>query len=204
MRRILSDNGLRSAALATAGAELLSAAELVAGLSQGFRAIETAREFRNSWKGHGGHIKPIDAERLEAELQKQLREYYEIAAPVFRRIWLIRPGKADVGDSGYKYEFQKLVGSDPLFSNELAELGEPVNSRALAFWLSGSRAAVKALPFFRLGSPQRASETSLYVFNRVDKNGYRWVSYQEAQEQEIFVSDQELAALLAIKASTKS
>jgi hypothetical protein len=201
LRRILSDDDLRAGAIVYAGAELINTAEFIVALSDGFRAIDAAREFRNSWKAHGGLIKSSDAERLEAELQTQLREYYEIAAAVFRRLWLVRPGKAETGENGFRYECQKLVGSDPMFSSDLMELSHPVVSKALTFWLSGSRVAVKALPFLRLGFPQRTSESSLYVFNRVEKSGFRWVTYQEAHEQEIFEPDQELASLLALKSA---
>jgi hypothetical protein len=53
-----------------------------------------------------------------------------------------------------------------------------------------------AVPFFRLGAPQDPQEKTVYVYNRVDGKGFRWVSYQEARDQEIFVPDEELGALV--------
>jgi hypothetical protein len=54
----------------------------------------------------------------------------------------------------------------------------------------------RALPFFRLGAPQKPQETSFYVFNRIENGRIRWVSYQETQEQEIFDLDDELFGII--------
>ena len=54
----------------------------------------------------------------------------------------------------------------------------------------------RALPFFRLGAPQKPRETSFYVFNRVENGSIRWVSYQETQEQELFAGDDELFGII--------
>jgi hypothetical protein len=48
----------------------------------------------------------------------------------------------------------------------------------------------RAVPFFRLGNPHKPGEISFYVFNRVENDTTRWVSYQEAQEQELFDRDE--------------
>ena len=56
----------------------------------------------------------------------------------------------------------------------------------------------RAVPFFRLGAPQQPHETSCYVFNRIEEEGLRWVSYQEAKEQAIFTPDDELSDLIAL------
>ncbi len=56
----------------------------------------------------------------------------------------------------------------------------------------------RALPFFRLGAPQQPQETSFYVFNRVENGEFRWISYQEAREQEFVAPDDELRGLIAL------
>ena len=163
---------------------MLQTADAVGALARGFQPIDTVRRYRNSWKGHGGHIKASDAEKLDNDLHQSIRDLYEVAAPIFRRVLLVRPGKAEVADSGFKFELEKLVGSDPTFSREFVELDRPTKSNALAFWMSGSRTACKVLPFFRFGAPERIAKSSLYVFNRVADGQFRWVSYQETREQE--------------------
>jgi hypothetical protein len=69
--------------------------------------------------------------------------------------------------------------------------------------MSGTRTMCRAMPFFRLGAPQQPKETSFYVFNRVEKDGFRWISYQEAREQEFIAPDDELLGIIALKRSAE-
>jgi len=143
-------------------------------------------------------MKPSDAARLDVELQQSVRDLYEITASLFRRFQLVRPGMAEVTDSGFKFQIEKLSGSDPTFETEIVKLDRPAKSKSLAFWMRGARTMCHALPFFRLGLPQQPQETSFYVFNRVENGGFRWISYQEAREQEFIAPDDELHGIIAL------
>jgi hypothetical protein len=68
--------------------------------------------------------------------------------------------------------------------------------------LSDTRTMCRAMPFFRLGAPQQPQESSFYVFNRVEKDGFRWISYQEAREQEFIAPDDELLGIIAFGKSS--
>jgi hypothetical protein len=160
--------------------------------------LEVANLYRNNFKGHGGLLKASDAKQLDEKLQQPVRDLYEILAPFFRRFYLVRPGLAEGTDTGIKFEADMLIGSDPTFSKREIELDRMVKSNAMAFWSLGSRTMCRALPFFRLGAPHQPQETSVYVYNRVEKNGFRWISYQEAREQEFFASDDELSGIISI------
>ena len=134
-------------------------------------------------------MKASDAERLDTELQQLIRDLYEITASTLRRLQLVRPGMAEVTDTGMTFQIEKLAGSDPTFEVAQVELDRPAKSNALAFWMNGARTMCRAVPFFRLGAPQQPQETSFYVFNRVEKGGLRWISFQEAREQAFVDSD---------------
>ena len=110
---------------------------------------------------------------------------------------------AEVTDSGFKFQIEKLSGSDPTFATEVVELDRPAKSKALTFWMRGARTMCLALPFFRLGVPQQPQETSFYVFNRVEDGGFRWISYQETREQEFVAPDEELLGIITLGRSTK-
>ena len=145
--------------------------------------LDVARNYRNSWKGHGGYIKPSDAMRLDGEFQQAIRSFYENTASIFQslsssdQVWQ----RLQTLDSNLRARgFRR---SDPVFQRQQVELARPVKSNALAFRTSGAQTMCRAIPFFRLGVFQRPQETSFYVFNRIEKQGIRWVSYQEAQEQ---------------------
>jgi hypothetical protein len=142
-------------------------------------------------------MKDSDAARLDNELHQAIRDLYEITASSFRRSLLVKPGKAEVTDTGMTFDIDKLFGSDPTFETEQVELDRPIKTNALAFWMTGSRAICRALPFFRLGAPQEIQESIFYVFNRVEKGEFRWISYQEAREQDFTAPDEELLTLMS-------
>jgi len=198
--RIASDQALGASATEIAGPELVQVARVIGPLGKATEALDVARRYRNSWIGHGGHMKASDAARLDAELQQSVRDLYEITASIFRRFHLVRPGMAEVAEeTRFKYQVEKLSGSDPTFDKEQVELVRPAKTNALAFWMSGARTMCHALPFFRLGAPQQPQETSFYVFNRIENGGFRWICYQEAREQEFVAPDEELLGLIALR-----
>lgn len=196
MSRISSDKELRKKAIEIAGPELVQVASTIGPLGKATEVLDVARRYRNS-RGHGGLMKDVDAVRADNELQQVIRDLYEITASSFRRFLLVKPGKAEVTDSGMTFEIDKLFGSDPTFEKEYVELDRPSKTNALAFWMIGARTVCRALPFFRLGAPQEPQETVFYVFNRVQNGEFRWISYQEAREQDFTAPDDELQALLS-------
>jgi hypothetical protein len=196
--RITSDKDLRTAATDLAGAELVEGASSIGALGKATAILDIARRYRNSWKGHGGHIKASDAARLNTELQQQIRDLYEATASTLRRLRLVLPGMAEVLDVGMRYKIEILSGSDPTFVTEIIQLDRPAKSNSLAFWISESRTMCRAMPFIRLGAPQQPRENTFYVFNRVEKDGFRWISYQEAREQDFVAPDDELLSIIAL------
>ena len=196
--RIASEKELRTHAMEIAGPELVQVAGRIGALGKAKEVLDVARSYRNSWIGHGGHMKSSDAKRLDDELQQPIRDLYELTSSLFRRLYLVRPGTAEVTEIGMKFETEILSGSDPTFGKQKIELDRRINTNALAFWMSGARTMCHALPFFRLGAPQQPQETSVYVFNRVVGGKFRWISYQEAREQEVFAPDDELSGIIGI------
>ena len=201
--RIVSDKKLSEIATETAGPELVQVARQIGTLRKATEALDVARRIRNSTKGHGGYLKSKDVERRNIELQQLIRDMYEITALVFRRLQLVLPGKAEVTDNFMRYEVQKLAGSDPIFETETVDLVRGVKSNTLAFWMSGTQVMCRAMPFFRLGAPQHLQETSFYVFNRIEDCGYRWISYQEAREQEFIAPDDDLSEIIDLPKNTE-
>lgn len=198
LRRIASNPDLSRSASEIAGPGLVEIASMIGALGSAAEVLDVPRGYRNSWIGHGGLIKPSDAERLDGELQQSVRDFYAITSSVFRQFHLVRPGLAEGTDTGMKYEVELLSGSDPTFDKLHVELDQHARSNMLAFWMSGGRTMCRAVPFFRLGVPQQSQETSFYVFNRVENEGLRWVSYQEAEEQAVITPDDELLDLIAL------
>lgn len=72
--------------------------------------------------GHGGYLKASDAERLDRELQQQVRDLYEATSSLLRSVQLVRPGIAEGTDTGLRYKVDLLSGSEPTFEARQVEL----------------------------------------------------------------------------------
>ena len=144
LRRTISDDKLRAAALDFAGPALLNAAEVLAPLGAAAHALTRPQGYRNSWTAHGGHIKKTDAMRLNEELQPCIRDLYTGTAAIFRRLRLVRPGKLEAEEEEFIYDIEKLIGSDPTFEKGVAELNRMIKSNTLAFWLEGAPVMCRA------------------------------------------------------------
>lgn len=201
--RITSDKDLRAAAVDSCGLDLVQVAGTLGALGKATEPLNVARRVRNNWKGHGGHLKPSDAERLDRELQQHVRDLYEITSSLLRNIQLVRPGLAETTDTGLRYTVDVLTGSDPTFEQKCVEVSKPVKTGTLAFWGRNSSTMCRALPFFRLGAPQQPQESSIYVLNRVENGGFRWICYQEAREQEFIARDEELSGIIGLGQSSE-
>ncbi len=201
LRRITSDKELREIAQDLVGRELLDTASTVGKLGKVTEVLNVPRGYRNSWKAHGGFFKEADAMKIDNELQQSIHELYEVSALIFKRLKLVRVGSTTkYTNSRLSFEIENLTGSDPTFERSEVEL-DPGNlvpeKNELAFWMNGSRTMCRVLPFFRLGAPQQLGESCVYVFNRVEEKGVRWISYQEAQEQEFFEQNDEISKLIS-------
>lgn len=104
VNRIGSDKDLRALAIERAGSEIIQFTSLIGSLGKATEPLDVARRYRNSWKGHGGYIKPSDAERLVEEMAPSVRDFYEIAASTLRALQLVKPGLAEVTDTGHRYQ----------------------------------------------------------------------------------------------------
>ena len=168
--RIASDKELRATAEGIAGPELVQSAGTIGLLGKATEVLGVARNYRNSWIGHGGHIKVSDATRLVEELQQSIRGFYENTASIFHHLQLVRPGKAEVADTGLKFRIERLVGSDPVFQRKQVELDRLVKSNALAFWMSGARTMCHAVPFFASVFPNGRKKLA-FTSSTVSKKG---------------------------------
>ena len=171
---------------------------LLKGLRQCHGALQRALKIRNSWKGHGGAIKDADAKELNRQLLDGLGELYVNAVDVFRSARLVRLGTADIQDETVSFRVELCEGSDPLFKAITVDANRRdfAKSGQLAFWMQDIGVLVQCFPTIRLSTAAIPSEKCAYIFNRYENGQFRWISYQEAQQQEIFDDDVGLRALI--------
>jgi len=175
---------------------LVSDAAYVAKLRGIRKPLLEAKIFRNS-KSHGGLLKEGDAKRYLGELENVLRQTFSIMAPFFKQCSLIQVGKAAyLGQAGYDCDVLFLRSSDPQFEKSAINIKSLAPSNSLAFWMKGSEEICEAIPFIKLGSPQIEENNAVYVYNSLNEEGMKWISFDKTQKQEIIENEIAIQALL--------
>jgi hypothetical protein len=114
---------------------------------------------------------------------------------VFEDWWLIRPGKSSYTAGVFAYSAEKLMGSRQIFKQETLNTTEVMDANELYCYDNVSQRPLQLLHFVRMLAAPETEETACYFYNRLEKNGIRWVSYHFEKEAARVLAD---AAVLKI------
>ena len=148
--------------------------------------LQTANKLRNDWKGHAGAIGEDQAHFLH----NQLRELVEQVRSEFGRKWtsyqLIRPGKMTYRDGVYTVECQLLMGTrNSPFEETIIEAEEVMDATHLYLYDRVERSGLKLAPLIDvLPSPEKET-MACFIYNRLENESARWVSYHFDKTSEI-------------------
>lgn len=181
-RQMLSDKEQRPLVLDLYRAD----AEKVDGLANKgvYAVLDTVSQYRNNWKGHAGIVSAKEHERHLALLQEELTRLRGSLGGVFEDWWLIRPGTNTFTAGVFHYSAEKVMGSRQIFKQESITTTEVMDTNELYCYDSLTRRPLQLLHFVRMLPAPETEENACYFFNRIDKQGIRWVSYHFEKEAE--------------------
>jgi hypothetical protein len=148
--------------------------------------LQVANKIRNDNLGHSGAIGEEAARRIHEEL---LDLVYQLRS-IFGRRWnhyeLLQPGAIRYKAGTYYITCKRIIGTRSApFEEREYESSIPLETDCLHLFDSVSRTGLKLQPFVEvIPSPERQA-VACFIFNRVDKDSARWVSYHFDQESEI-------------------
>ena len=147
--------------------------------------VSNTNKMRNDWSGHGGIVGQDVAKLRNDLLLAQVQKLREVFGNVWSEMQLITALNVRPRRGVFENEVAILMGSNSEF------LKEP---RSMATWLDVERlylsrrdagGALKLLPLVRLGPTPESTKNAFYFFNRLDKDGARFVSYHYADRPEL-------------------
>jgi len=175
--------------------EMLSGKDLVA-------VLAAANKLRNDWTGHGGMVGEGEAKERNEQLVGELQRLRQSMKDVWQGTRLIRAIHCRPSKGRFDNEVAILVGSNSEFLKE---------SRAMAVWLDVERLyliskdsdqALLLLPLMHVGASPESAKNACYFFNRVEKDGARFISYHFADYPEWRDKSRETAAAIRILTAT--
>lgn len=103
---------------------------------------------------------------------------------VFEDWWFIRPSKNEYVGGVYHYAAKNLMGSRQIFKQVALDTTEVMDARELYFLDSTTRRPLLMLHFVRMMPLPETEEVACYFYNRITKEGIRWVSYHFEEKAE--------------------
>jgi hypothetical protein len=150
------------------------------------RVLQDANKIRNNNLGHSGAVGEAAAKQVHDELMDLI---YQLRS-AFGRRWgsyeLLQPGAIRYKAGIYYITCKRIMGSRSApFEEREYESAMPLEADCLYLFDSVCRTGLKLQPFVEvMPSPERQA-VACFIFNRVEKDSARWVSYHFDQESEI-------------------
>lgn len=148
--------------------------------------LQSANKIRNDNLGHAGAIGEDAARRIHEDLLDLVFQLRSIFGRRWNRYELLQPGAIRYKAGTYHINCKRIIGTRSApFEEREYESSIPLETDCLHLFDSASRTGLKLQPFVEvIPSPERQA-LACFIFNRVDKDGARWVSYHFDQESEI-------------------
>lgn len=150
------------------------------------QVLQAANKIRNDNLGHAGAIGEDAARQIHEELLDLVYQLRGVFGRRWNRYELLQPGMLRYKAGTYYITCKRIMGtrSSPFEEREYESI-MPLETDCLYLFDSMSRTGLKLQPFVEvIPSPERQA-VACFIFNRVDKDGARWVSYHFDQESEI-------------------
>jgi hypothetical protein len=158
--------------------EMLSHKELVTILS-------TTNKMRNDWTGHGGVLSQEEARGRNEQLVGEVQKVRATMGDAWAAVQLIHAIHSRLRRGMYENEVSVLMGSNGEFLKENRMMSVCLDVERLYLTRTDERRALQLLPLVHLGSSPASAKNACYFFNRVEKDGVRFVSYHFAECPEL-------------------
>ena len=158
--------------------EMLARKEMAAVLS-------AANKMRNDWTGHGGVVSQPEARLRNEQLLTELQKLRETMADGWHRVQLIRCLQCQPRRGVFDNEVAVLVGSNSEFLKESRPMSSWLDVERLYLASRDSGRALLLLPLIQVGPSPASAKNACYFFNRVEKDGARFISYHFVDQPEI-------------------
>ncbi len=158
--------------------EKVARKELVAVLSE-------TNKMRNDWTGHGGIVGQKEAQLRHVQLVRELQKLREVMGNLWSETELLSALFCRPHGIVFENEVAILRGSNSEFFKE---------RRSMSFWLDvehlylvrkDAGRALKLLPLLRVGPSPDSAKNACYFYNRLERDGVRFVSYHFSDKPEL-------------------
>jgi hypothetical protein len=147
--------------------------------------LSTTNKMRNDWSGHGGVVGQEEAQLRNQQLLFQVQKLREVIADTWAETQLICALHCRPRRGVFENEVSVLMGSNTEFLKETRPMATWLDVERLYLSKRDSGNALKLLPLIQVGPAPRSAKNACYFFNRLEREGARFVSYHFVDEPEL-------------------
>ena len=158
--------------------------------------LAVTNKMRNDWTGHGGVVSQTEAQLRNEQLLGEAHELRNLMADDWADIQLIYAIHCRPRRGVFENEIAVLSGSNSEFLKETRSMGAWLDIERLYLTRKDAMRGLELLPLVQVGPSPASAKNACYFFNRVEKDGLRFVSYHFADTPERKASLEEASAAL--------
>jgi hypothetical protein len=163
-----------------------------------FASLREASILRNNWVGHAGVVsKKTWNERLH-QAEDILAPIRRMVADSFSNMPLISPKLGEFDKGVFQTNVELIMGTRSVFKKSVVNTLVPMEKGGLYLLATEQRNPVKLLPLVKMMESPKTEQNACYFYNRIEKDGVRWISYHFESESEIIKPDSEVLKALSL------
>lgn len=147
--------------------------------------LRTTNRMRNDWGGHSGVVGQDEAKIRNDQLLGEVLKFREAMADVWSDSVLVHSLHCRPRNGIFDNELAILMGSNSEFLKESVSMSTWLDVERLYIIKRNAPNALKLLPLVQVGPSPQSAKNACYFFNRIAREGARFVSYHFSDQPEL-------------------
>jgi len=146
--------------------------------------LSTTNKMRNDWLGHGGVVTRELARLRHEQLLGELQRLRHVMVDMWTETQLICALNCRPRRGVFENEISVLMGSNSEFLKETRAMSTYLVLEELYLSRKDAPGALRLLPLIEVGASPQSAKNACYFFNRVEKDGLRFIAYHFTEQPE--------------------
>ena len=140
---------------------------------------------RNDWAGHGGVVGQDEAKLRNEQLLQEVQKLRVLMADVWLEMQLIRGLHCQPRHGMFENEIAVMMGSNSEFLKEARPMNNWLDVEHIYLSRKDASGSLRLLPLIQVGPSPQSAKNACYFFNRLEKDGVRFISYHFTDRPEL-------------------
>ncbi len=147
--------------------------------------LSRTNKMRNDWAGHGGVVGQDEAKLRNEHLLQEVQKLRARMTDVWLETQLIRGLHCRPRHGVFENEIAVMTGSNSEFLKEARPMNSWLDVECLYLSRKDARGSLRLLPLIQVGPSPQSAKNACYFFNRLERDGVRFISYHYTDRPEL-------------------